>query len=161
MIRPALPSDLPQILNVYQAARAYMAKAGNPNQWGTHFPPSELLKTDIAQGRLFVCAGADGTVHGVFALIFGADPTYETIQNGAWLSDAPYAAIHRIASDGTEHGIFHQCLDYCSSLSPHLRIDTHEQNRAMRHLIEKHGFTRCGIIHTADGSPRIAYERLR
>ena len=29
----------------------------------------------------------------------------------------------------------------------------------MQHLIEKNGFKRCGIIHIADGSPRIAYER--
>lgn len=28
----------------------------------------------------------------------------------------------------------------------------------MRHLIEKHGFARRGVIHVEDGSPRIAYE---
>ena len=27
-------------------------------------------------------------------------------------------------------------------------------------LLEKNGFTRCGIIHVADGTPRIAYQRL-
>ena len=27
-------------------------------------------------------------------------------------------------------------------------------------LLEKNGFTRCGIIYVADGTPRIAYQRL-
>ena len=28
----------------------------------------------------------------------------------------------------------------------------------MQHLLEKNGFVRCGIIHLADGAPRIAYQ---
>jgi len=39
-------------------------------------------------------------------------------------------------------------------------MDTHADNKPMQHLAEKHGFTRCGIIYTGDGSPRIAYELL-
>ena len=27
-------------------------------------------------------------------------------------------------------------------------------------LLESEGFTRCGIIHVADGTPRIAYQRM-
>ena len=39
--------------------------------------------------------------------------------------------------------------------------ETLEQDIAERklHVVEKHGFSRRGIIHIADGSPRIAYER--
>ena len=33
-------------------------------------------------------------------------------------------------------------------------------NKIMQHLLEKNGFTRCGIIHVADGSPRFAYQKL-
>ena len=28
------------------------------------------------------------------------------------------------------------------------------------HLLEKNGFTRCGIIHVEDGTPRIAYQKM-
>lgn len=28
------------------------------------------------------------------------------------------------------------------------------------HVISKNGFKRCGIIYVADGTPRIAFERL-
>ena len=30
----------------------------------------------------------------------------------------------------------------------------------MQHLLEKNGFARCGIIHVADGSSRIAYQKM-
>lgn len=35
----------------------------------------------------------------------------------------------------------------------------HKDNKITRHLIEKNGFAKCGIIYVADGSPRIAYEK--
>ena len=46
--------------------------------------------------------------------------------------------------------------EHCQSL----RADTHADNKIMQHLLEKNGFTRCGIIHVADGSPRFAYQKL-
>ena len=47
---------------------------------------------------------------------------------------------------------------FCLGLCGNIRIDTHRDNRTMRHLIEKSGFARCGLIHVEDGSPRIAYQ---
>lgn len=38
-------------------------------------------------------------------------------------------------------------------------IDTHKDNKITRHLIEKNGFAKGGIIYVADCSPRIAYEK--
>ena len=28
------------------------------------------------------------------------------------------------------------------------------------HLLEENGFTKCGIIHVEDGTPRIAYQKM-
>ena len=39
-----------------------------------------------------------------------------------------------------------------------IRVDTHARNLPMRAKIEARGFVRCGIIHVADGTPRIAYQ---
>ena len=64
------------------------------------------------------------------------------------------------AGDGEVHGIFEEIVSFCEKNIAHLRIDTHEDNKIMQHLIEKNGFVKCGIIHVADGSPRIAYEKL-
>jgi hypothetical protein len=31
----------------------------------------------------------------------------------------------------------------------------------MQRVFEKNGFQRCGIIHVEDGTPRIAYQRIK
>ena len=41
-----------------------------------------------------------------------------------------------------------------------LPYGTHADNKIMQHLLEKNGFTRCGVIHVRDGSPRFAYQKL-
>ena len=157
-LRPAPPADLPALAEIYRAARAFMAASGNPTQWGTTDPRPELLRRDIANGHLFVlCEGY--TPRAAFALVPGEDPTYAVI-DGAWLSDEPYATIHRLGSDGTCHGVFASAIGWAAARQPHLRIDTHADNHIMQKLIARAGFRCCGIIHVADGSPRLAYERL-
>ena len=66
----------------------------------------------------------------------------------------------RVAGSGEVRGLFGQMVDYAWGVIPHLRIDTHENNAVMRHLVAKHGFQRCGVIYTDDGTPRIAFERI-
>ncbi len=82
------------------------------------------------------------------------------IKDGSWLSDEEYSTLHRVASDGQVSGVFKAAMDFSLAQTPHIRIDTHEDNVVMRHLIEKNGFQRTGIIYCRDGSPRIAYERI-
>ena len=97
-------------------------------------------------------------IHGVFVFIIGADPTYEVIEDGAWPDNSPYGTIHRIAGDGQVKGLLQLCVAFCKTQIKILRIDTHHDNRIMQRAIEKNGFQRCGIIYTANGSPRIAYQ---
>lgn len=156
MIRHAEETDMPVILEVYRIARAFMAAHGNTVQWQNNHPSREILDQDIDKGHLYVYENK-GKVHGVFAFIPGEDPTYGAIE-GEWMDESPYAAIHRVASDGTEKGVFAKIAEYCKKEIPHLRIDTHERNLPMQGAVQKCGFHRCGIIHIADGSPRIAYE---
>ena len=158
-IHKAKPDDLPDIMKVYAYARRFMAENGNPTQWGSSYPEEELLKEDIAGGNLYV-AESDGEICGVFAFIFGDDETYAVIEDGAWISDSEYGTIHRVAGNGTVPGMFGYVLEFCLSKIGHLRIDTHNDNKIMQHVIEKNGFTRCGIIYCTDGTPRIAYERI-
>lgn len=157
-IRPATAADLPALEGIYRAARGIMAASGNPTQWGTTHPARRLLEQDIARGQLWlVCR--DGVPHAAFALVPGQDPTYAVI-DGAWQSDAPYATIHRLGSDGRCHGVFAAAVGFAAERFPHLRIDTHADNRIMRKLIPRAGFGYCGIIRVEDGTPRLAYERL-
>lgn len=159
MIETASLADLPAILEIYRVARDFMARSGNPRQWGDGSPKEETLRKDIEKGQLYLCKDRD-FIYGVFAFIIGEDPTYARIEDGAWLSDAPYGTIHRIAGNGRGHGLLAEAVAFCEKKIPHLRIDTHHDNLVMRHLLPKLGFRECGVIHIADGSPRIAYEKL-
>lgn len=156
-IRQAVWRDLPEILNIYEIARCFMAANGNAGQWGTEHPKEEILREDMAQGRLYAVTKHE-KICGVFALISGVDPTYTRIDGGNWHKEKPYLTIHRIAGNGTARGIFAACLEFAKQRSSYLRIDTHEKNGVMRHLLEKNGFRYCGIIYVRDGSPRIAYD---
>lgn len=155
-VRPARLEDMARIMEIYDIARRFMRASGNPTQWSNGYPWADLLEDDIAAGHLFAVED-EQQVHGVFAFILGADPTYALIEDGAWHSDAPYGTIHRIASDGTG-GIFSAALEFCRGISAHLRVDTHADNKPMQHLVTKAGFRRCGIIYVEDGTPRIAFD---
>ncbi len=158
-IRPATAQDLPRILEIYAFARIFMARNGNPTQWPSTYPPEDLLQEDIDAQRLFVVA--EGThICGVFVFALGEDPTYHLIENGSWRSTAPYGVIHRIAGDGCG-GVFNTALEFASHQADHLRIDTHEDNKPMQHLVEKFGFSRRGIIYTDNGTPRLAYDWIK
>lgn len=157
-VKPAGMADLPAILGIYAYARKQMALNGNPTQWGSSHPAAELLTSDIKKKNLYLIE-AHGKAAGVFAFIIGDEPTYQEI-NGAWMNDLPYGTVHRVASGGVAGGILKECLNFCESLIPNIRIDTHRDNLIMQHLLEKEGFHKCGIIHVEDGTPRIAYQRM-
>lgn len=158
-IRKADFQDMDRILEIYARAREFQKANGNPTQWAGGYPKRELLEEDIQNGNLFVCV-CGGTIEGVFAFFIGEDDTYRVIRDGAWLNDAPYAVIHRIASSGKEKGVASFCFDWAFAQHPNIRIDTHADNTIMQHVLEKNGFVRCGEISIHDGSPRIAFQKI-
>ena len=158
MIRLAKENDLDNIQEIYAYARKFMAEHGNPTQWGQTHPRVEILQSDIEKEQLYVVEEQDRLL-GVFALIIGEDPTYQNIEQGSWKDTSLYGTIHRIASAPEAHGIMAQVLAFAWKKIRHLRIDTHENNKVMQHLILKNGFEKCGIIYTDNGSPRIAFEK--
>ena len=160
MFRGAVRADMAKILEVYARARDFMAKNGNPTQWGDNYPTPELLEEDIDTNRLFVYM-INGQMQAVFAFVLGEDPTYQTIEDGQWLNDTlPYGTLHRLASAGRHPGVAAAVITWCLEHCESLRADTHADNKIMQHLLEKNGFVRCGIIHVEDGTPRVAYQKL-
>lgn len=157
-IRKAALCDMEAILEVYRYARRQMRLNGNPDQWGENYPSPEMVENDIMQGNSYVVEEAEEIV-GVFAFIHGEDPTYRRIEDGAWLNEQPYGTIHRIAGSGRGKGIFRQCTGFCEARAANVRIDTHERNLIMQHLLEENSYQKCGRIYVADGSPRIAYQK--
>ena len=159
-IRPTTYADIEALQAIFDYARAQMAADGNPNQWGDGYPSREQLMSDIQRGVSYVVEH-NGQPCATFVFIIGEDPTYAYIEDGNWLDDTlPYGTIHRIASNGEQRGIFHTVLHWCSAQCPNIRIDTHQDNARMIHLIEQAQFTHCGIIYTRDNSPRMVYQNL-
>lgn len=159
VIRFAQEKDLEKIQEIYAYARKFMAEHGNPTQWGQTRPTEETLRKDIEKEQLYVIEEGN-RLQGVFALIIGEDSTYRNIEQGGWRDDSMYGTIHRIASAPDAHGIMAQVLAFAWKKIQHLRIDTHENNQVMQHLILKNGFEKCGIIYVDDGSPRVAFEKI-
>ena len=159
-IRPTTYADIEALMAIFALARAQMAADGNPTQWGDEYPAREQLMSDIRRGVSYIVEH-NGQPCATFVFIIGDDPTYHYIEDGEWLDDTlPYGTIHRIASNGEQRGIFNTVLHWCSAQCSNIRIDTHQANKRMIHLIEQAQFTRCGIIYTRDNSPRIAYQNL-
>ena len=157
-VRIAQTEDLPRIEEIYAFAREFMKHTGNPNQWGNTHPPRDQLLDDIDCEDLFVIFDEE-SIHGVFYFKVCPDPTYALIWDGNWHGDSPYGTIHRIAGDGSG-GILRTAVEFCSGMTDHIRIDTHHDNIVMQNAILKCGFQRAGIIRIADGSPRIAYDKI-
>ena len=157
-VRKLKKEDIDRVLEIYACARERMKRDGNPTQWGDSHPRRELIEGDAENGTGYVLE-QDGKIVGVFAFLLGEDPTYHHIE-GEWLNDEPYGTIHRIASGEEGRSVLKTALKFCESQVGNIRIDTHEDNAVMRHLLTKYGFSECGVIYVANGTPRIAYQKV-
>lgn len=157
-IRLATYDDLEEIRNIFVVAKTKMVNDGNLEQWKDIDYPFCYTKEDIDKGQCYVIENDNKELVATFVYIIGEDPTYSYIE-GKWLNNNKYGTIHRIASNNKEKHIFKTVLDYVLSSGIDIRIDTHKNNKKMKHLIEKNGFTYCGIIYVRDGTPRLAYQK--
>ena len=157
-IRKAVMGEIDLLMEKYRDARRFMREHGNPDQWGNNYPPRKIVEKDVQEGNCYVCE-EEGRIVGVFYYRKGRDADYAVIEEGQWLSDAPYGVVHRIVSDGTVKGTASFCLSWAFGQCGNLRIDTHRDNKVMQKLLRKNGFSYCGLIHIGDGSERLAYQK--
>ncbi|MBP5499258.1 MAG: N-acetyltransferase [Bacteroidales bacterium] len=158
MIRKSSPDDIPSILELIDEARKKMVAEGNIHQWADGHPSRQQIEDDVERGVSYMME-EEGEAVATFALIEGPDPTYAVIYDGQWLNDRPYYVIHRVASGHKAHGVMRRVLDYAFTLTDTVRIDTHADNKTMQGLLRKYGFAYCGIIHLANGDPRLAFQK--
>ncbi len=158
-IRKTVMNDLHRVQEIYAGAREYMAKTGNPTQWGSNKPPLDRVLKDIGEGKSYVCE-KNGEILAVFYFAVEPDETYDVIYDGQWLNDEPYGVIHRVAVADQEKGVGSFCVQWLWERYKNLRIDTHENNIAMKKMLEKNGFTYCGKITIQDGTERMAFQKI-
>lgn len=159
-IRYTDPLEIDRVMALYDHSRQLMRANGNLTQWSDGYPSKSLILQEIADKHSFVCVDEQEEVVATFCFIVGDDPTYAKIYEGAWLNDEPYGVIHRLATSGIHKGIGALCLTWSFGQCRNIRVDTHRDNTIMQHLLEKHGFTRCGIIFVANGTERVAFHKI-
>ena len=153
--------DIDQIMLIIEQAKQIMRANGNQTQWINGYPSREIIAADIRNQDAFVCL-VNTEIVGYFCLIIGSDPepNYKVIKGGAWLNNAPYGVIHRLASSGTVKGIARKAFDFAFSQINTVRVDTNHDNIPMQKFLSNSGFTYCGIIYVSDGSPRDAFQKI-
>lgn len=158
-LRLMAEGDIPQIMAIIAQAQAYL-KAQGIDQWQNGYPDEAVVREDIALERGYVLEDA-GRVVGMAALVFDGEPTYQTIYEGTWQTPEPYAAVHRIAVDASCRGqgisdVLMQGVEAVIRKKgfPSARIDTHRDNVVMQRMLQRNGYTLCGVIYLSAGAER-------
>lgn len=153
-ISQAKPEDLERLMTILEDGRNQLTEQGI-DQWQGDYPNRQHVKEDIENGYAFLIRSDDEETIGAFSVVTPPDHSYDQL-DGKWLIDTDkYRTIHRVAihSNHAGHGyasqLFDSFIDYFQNEPDvdSLRIDTHEDNKAMQHLITKHGFSRVGTLH--------------
>lgn len=159
-IRNATEQDFPRIDELFNNARAFMVANGNLTQWTNGFPNAQAISKEVENKHAFVCYDEEtGEVVGVYTLA-NYEPAYDQIKE-KWSADQDYVVIHRLATvQGKGVGKF--IFKYLINLYPYIRIDTHEDNKPMLHLMDVIGFKFCGTVYYehASGGYRVAYDLI-
>ncbi len=168
VIRKTRREDIRAIMPIFDEARRTIATLGI-DQWQNGYPSEEVILSDIELEQSYLCE-LDGDVCGTFAIISCGEPTYDKIYDGHWLTgdeSQDYIAIHRVAISVSSRGsglsgkFISYAADFAKNLGrKSLRIDTHRGNLVMRRMLEKNGFSYCGVIYLENGDERVAYEKI-
>ena len=163
-IRKSKKSDVLQIVEIINQAKAYLKENGIP-QWQNGYPDACDVLDDIQKGGAY-CACENGEVIGYSYISSLAEPNY-TVIDGAWFNDDTYIVIHRICVDSSMKGknVASLFIEKAKEIGRekgifNIRIDTHEKNASMQRMVEKNVFKKTGIIYVKDGSPRYAYQLI-
>ncbi len=159
---PATQADLPICMAILDAGRDFQRAQGF-TQWRDGYPAERDVAQDIQAGGAYLLTIDHSPAAYVFIGLDG-DPAYPAIK-GAWHYDEPYGVLHRVAISEEFRGM--GLSDVLFSLAGELvkqhgfgclRIDTHEDNKRMQHVLTKNGFSYCGTV-LQNGEPRLAYDK--
>ena len=154
--------EVDAVMEMIRSGRAFQRQQGFV-QWDDAHPSREAVEDDVRSGNGYAVR-VDGELAGYLCLSFDGDPAYPEIV-GAWRWDGAYAVIHRMVM-GEHHrgrGLTGEVFRLAQEIAmvrgvEILRIDTHEDNLRMRHVLQKHGFVCCGTV-VQNGGLRLAFDR--
>ncbi|MFV0558376.1 MAG: GNAT family N-acetyltransferase [Enterococcus sp.] len=167
-IRKSQSTDLLAILAIINEAKLYLAQQGS-SQWQNGYPNQATIQHDITLQHSYVLV-VNHEIAATFVLQETPDANYSQIYAGAWQrADEAYTTIHRIAisakfrQQNLASHMIHFSIQQSRNLGfNQLRVDTHEKNRPMQHLLTKNGFTKVGKVKVLDplDNERLAFQKL-
>ncbi|MDJ1651559.1 MULTISPECIES: GNAT family N-acetyltransferase [Gordonibacter] len=173
--RPATREDFDQVWALLDAGHETFAALGI-DEGRKKYPSARRLMHSIKNGTTHVVGDAQGHMIAVFAVSFSPDKNYAGGIEGQWLTQTdaqpqPYAELHwvSVAPAARRRGVGAFILETAERITRRggrasLRADVYQQNEPIQKLLEKHGYTRCGILSIKDvfgrRKERIAYEKL-
>lgn len=157
--------DLFKVLDLYKKASKQLAYQG-VNQWQNNYPNKETLINDIKDNISYVFE-EKGEIVGTAAFDWRPEVDYQSIDSGHWINHNKYFTIHRIASKKTSNQMQYgrrmliRLFIYAIEHNYYnIRIDTHKNNKLMKHLLQKTGFIYIGETTIHDGTKRDLYQRV-
>lgn len=162
-LRQAHQNDVSIIWEIIQQAILKRKREGS-TQWQNGYPNEQVIQDDIDKGYGYV-AVAEGQIVGYIAIIFDGEPAYDNIE-GAWISNAPFAVLHRLAvrQDTAIKGIGSAMMNAVEAIVQSknftvIRVDTNFDNLPMLNVFRKLGYQYCGIV-LLPGGAREAFEKI-
>jgi GNAT superfamily N-acetyltransferase len=163
ILRKATAQDQTAIWAILQYAIEKRRLEGS-RQWQDGYPNEESVRMDIEKGYGYVLE-ENATILLYAAILFDGEPAYEAIE-GKWLTDGPYAVLHRIAASpmakgkGVAYHLFHRVEALCLAQGiDSIKVDTNFDNAAMLKILSNLGYTYCGEVFFR-GSARKAFEKV-
>ncbi|MGI6230118.1 MAG: GNAT family N-acetyltransferase [Tractidigestivibacter sp.] len=155
-------ADLGTVMDIINSAKEHLRSQGI-DQWQNGYPDKVCIQGDIRSGKGYlVTDGKD--VLGYLCIDFDGEPAYDAL-DGTWATTEPYVVVHRLAfaeagrGKGLSDAVFRLVEDLSRKRGiASFRIDTDEANMAMRHILNKNGFTYRGTI-LFDNSTKIAFDK--
>lgn len=156
MIRPAVKTDLPKIIQITQACAKHLCEMGI-FQWNENYPSLEAFEKDLSNEELFVLE-IEGDVIGAIVISTRKDKVYEPID---WLTaDSTNGYLHRLCVHPKQQkkGHARRLLDFAETHLKELgaasvRLDTFSKNLRNNKLYEARGYKRLGDVYFEQKSP--------
>ena len=165
--RPAVESDIEDIMLIVRQARNYLKKH-RVDQWQGEYPTQDIFAADIANGECYAVTYGE-RLAGFFCLTEAPESGYDRITDGKWHGEGKYCTLHRMAIEAQFRGtgLSDMLVDFADETAKArgaecVRTDTHRKNKAMQKLLKRKGYVYRGNVLVDEGEhdpARQAFEK--
>ena len=163
LLELAQAQDVAECYRIIDEGRMFQKEQGFI-EWTDDYRNEQTILDDIDAEKGYILT-SDHRIAGYMCIDFSGEPAYAKIE-GAWNSEQPYAVVHRMAFRKEYRGCGLSGIAWplieklCISKGVnYIRVDTDFPNKRMQHILEKNGFSRCGIV-IFQGIGKLAYDKM-